>query len=138
MALCALINISLDISTNITWWIISTSCRYTFYGTYYLITYIRPPKPTKEEMELMELKTEINHLNKKLYIIHNMHNMHNIHNNPNIINRNQLMLQNKSLDDSLDLSLLDNIFDESLDEQFDLSLLDDFVILNNDNQITKL
>jgi hypothetical protein len=117
MALCALINISLDISTNITWWIITTSCKYTFYGTYYLITIIRPPKPTKEEIELMELKNELIQLNKKLYIIHN------IHNNPHIINRNQLMLQNKQSNDTFN-------------DTFDLSLLDDFIILNNDNQET--
>jgi len=126
MALCALINISLDISTNITWWIITTSCKYTFYGTYYLITIIRPPKPTKEEIELMELKNEINQLNKKLYIIHN------IHNNPHIINRNQLMLQNKQSDD-----IYNNTFNDTVDDSFDLSLLDDFIILNNDNQETK-
>jgi hypothetical protein len=126
MALCALINISLDISTNITWWIITTSCKYTFYGTYYLITIIRPPKPTKEEIELMELKNEITQLNKKLYIIHN------IHNNPHIINRNQLMLQNKQSDD-----IYNNTFNSTLDDSFDLSLLDDFIILNNDNQETK-
>ena len=41
----------------------------------------------------MELKNELIQLNKKLYIIHN------IHNNPHIINRNQLMLQNKQSDD---------------------------------------
>jgi hypothetical protein len=126
MALCALINISLDISTNITWWIITTSCKYTFYGTYYLITIIRPPKPTKEELELMELKNELIQLNKKLYIIHN------IHNNPHIINRNQLMLQNKQSDD-----IYNNTFNDTLDDSFDLSLLDDFIILNNDNQETK-
>ena len=126
MALCALINISLDISTNITWWIITTSCKYTFYGTYYLITIIRPPKPTKEEIELMELKNEITQLNKKLYIIHN------IHNNPHIINRNQLMFQNKQSDD-----IYNNTFNNTLDDSFDLSLLDDFIILNNDNQETK-
>ena len=130
MALCALINISLDISTNITWWIITTSCKYTFYGTYYLITIIRPPKPTKEEIELMELKNEITQLNKKLYIIHN------IHNNLNIINRNQLMLQNKQSDDIYNNTLNDT-FNDTLDDSFDLSLLDDFIILNNDNQETK-
>jgi hypothetical protein len=126
MALCALINISLDISTNITWWIITTSCKYTFYGTYYLITIIRPPKPTKEEIELMELKNELIQLNKKLYIIHN------IHNNPHIINRNQLMLQNKQSDD-----IYNNTFNDTVDDSFDLYLLDDFIILNNDNQETK-
>ena len=52
MVLCTLINISLDISTNIAWWLTKN----TLYGTYYLITIIRPPKPTKEEIELMELK----------------------------------------------------------------------------------
>ena len=126
MALCALINISLDISTNITVWIITTSFKYTFYGTNYLIAFIRPPKPSKEEIELMELKNELIHINKKLYI------MHNIYNNPNIINRNQLMLQNK-LNNTLD-NELDNTFDDTLD----LSLLDDFIIINNDNNTTIL
>jgi hypothetical protein len=111
MPICTLINISLDISTNIAWWVITTSCKYTFYGTYYIIAYIKPPKPTKEEIELMELKTELYQLNKKLYILHN------IHNNPSIITRNQLMLQNKS--------------HEEFDDNLDLSLLDDFIIIND-------
>jgi hypothetical protein len=114
MPICTLINISLDISTNIAWWVVTTSCKYTVYGTYYIITYIRPPKPTKEEIELMELKTELHQLNKKLYI---MHNMHNIHNNANIITRNQLMLQNKP--------------SEEFDDNLDLSIFDDFIIIDD-------
>ena len=107
MVLCTLINISLDISTNIAWWLTKN----TLYGTYYLITIIRPPKPTKEEIELMELKKELCQLNKQLYIIHN------IHNNPHIMNRNQLMLK--------------NTLNDTFNDTFDLSLLDEFVILND-------
>ena len=113
MPICTLINISLDISTNVAWWVLTTSCKYTYYGTYYIITYIRPPKPTKEEIELMELKTELHQLNKHLYIMHNMNY------NPNIINRNQLKyISNNNLEDSLD--------------SLNLSIFDDFIIVDND------
>ena len=128
MVLCTLINISLDISTNIAWWLTKN----TLYGTYYLITIIRPPKPTKEEIELMELKNELGKLNKQLHIIYN------IHNNPHIINRNQLMLMNSS--NNILNDTLDGISDNTIDDNFDLSLLDEFVILNDNdkNQIYKL
>jgi hypothetical protein len=111
MVLFTLINVSLDISTNIAWWITKN----TLYGTYCLITYIRPPKPTKEEIELIELKNLISQLNNKIHI------MYDIKNNPNIISRNNLIIKNK-------LS----------EEQFELSLLDDFIIINNDNQISEI
>jgi hypothetical protein len=107
MVLFALINVSLDISTNVAWWLTKNA----FYGTYYLITYIRPPKKSKEEIELMELKNEISILNKKLHFINS------IQNNPNIITRNQLMLH-------------DNSSIQEMNESFDLALIDDFVILN--------
>ena len=50
-------NISLDISSNISWWIVKN----TLYGTYYISAYLisKPPKPTKEEIELLELRKEI-------------------------------------------------------------------------------
>jgi hypothetical protein len=111
MVLFTLINVSLDISTNIAWWITKN----TLYGTYCLITYIRPPKPTKEEIELTELRNEISKLNKQIHVIHNIYDLNN---NPNIITRNKLMIQNR-------LS----------EEHFELALLDDFIIMNNDNQI---
>ena len=80
MVLCTLINISLDISTNISWWILKN----TVYGTYYITTYFisKKPMPTKEEIELLELRKEISHLNRKLFFIDS------INNNQNIINRN--------------------------------------------------
>lgn len=71
MVLFTLINISLDISANVSWWIVKN----TLYGTYYIITYInyKPPKPTKEELELIELKYLVSDLNKKLYLINTEH-----------------------------------------------------------------
>ena len=110
MVLCTLINISLDISANISWWILKN----TVYGTYYLITYIRPHKPTKEEIEMIELRNEISNLNKQLYLIHN------IHNNPNILTRNQLMLTNTEEINDINITLLD----------------DDFIVVNNETQMT--
>jgi hypothetical protein len=72
MVLFTLINISLDISANVSWWIIKN----TLYGTYYAITYInyKQPKPTKEELELIELKYLVNDLNKKLHLINKTNN----------------------------------------------------------------
>ncbi len=107
MVLYTLINISLDISANISWWIIKNS----IYGTYYLITYIKPPKPSKEEIELSELRREISQLNRQLYFINT------IQNNPSIITRNQLMLNNTEQLDDIDIALLD----------------DEFIFLNNEN-----
>jgi hypothetical protein len=107
MVQISLINISLDASTNIAWWMIKTSCKYTLYGTYYLITYFIPPKKTKEEIELIELKNEIIQLNRQLHIINC------IHNNSNIIFRQQLKFNDNDNDD------------------IDLQLLDEFVILND-------
>jgi hypothetical protein len=107
MVLCTLINISLDISANISWWILKNS----LYGTYYLITYIKPPKPSKEEIELTELRREIGQLNRKLYFINT------IQNNPSIVTRNQLMLTNTEELDDIDIALLD----------------DEFIFLNNEN-----
>jgi hypothetical protein len=109
MVLCTLINISLDISANISWWFLKN----TFYGTYYLITYIKPPKPTKEEIELKELRNEISQLNKQLYLIHN------IHNNPNILTRNQLMLTNTDEINNINITLLD----------------DEFIVVNNETNM---
>ncbi len=80
MVFVSLLNISLDITTNITWWVVKNS----IYGTYYIVTYFIPPAPTKEELEMLELKQEISSLNKKLHMINS------INNNPNIITRNQL------------------------------------------------
>ena len=111
MVQISLINISLDTSANIAWWMITTSCKYTLYGTYYLITYFMPQKKTKEEIELIELKNEIIQLNKQLHIINC------IHNNSNIIFRQQLKFN-------------DN-------DDIDLQLLDDFVILNDNNSDIK-
>ncbi len=67
MVLFTLINISLDISASVSWWIFKN----TLYGTYYVIKYInyKPPKPTKEELELIELKYLVSDLNKKLHLI---------------------------------------------------------------------
>ena len=65
MVLFTLINVSLDISTNIAWWITKN----TLYGTYCIITYMIPKKITKEELELIELRNEISILNKKLLSI---------------------------------------------------------------------
>jgi hypothetical protein len=110
MVLFTLINVSLDISTNIAWWITKN----TLYGTYCLITYIRPPKPTKEELELIELRNEISQLNKQIHIINNIYDL----NNPNIITRNKLIIQNKLTE-----------------EHFELDLLDDFIIMDNDNHM---
>jgi hypothetical protein len=100
MVLCTLINISLDISANISWWILKN----TLYGTYYIISYIRPPNKTKEEIELMELRNEISQLNKQLHFINI------IQNNPNIITRNQLMLTNTEHINDIDITLLDDEF----------------------------
>ncbi len=97
MVLVSLINISLDISTNIAWWLTKN----TLYGTYYLITYLRPHKKTKEEIELIELRNEISQLNKQLYI------MNSIQNNPNIITRYQITEDINNQDYDLDLQLLD-------------------------------
>jgi hypothetical protein len=93
MVLCTLINISLDISTNISWWIFKN----TLYGTYYITTYFiaKPPKQTKEEIELLELRKEISHLNRKLYYIDS------INNNSNIISRTNIPISDdKNLENS--------------------------------------
>ena len=76
MVLFTLINISLDISASVSWWIVKN----TLYGTYYVIKYInyKPPKPTKEELELMELKYLVSDLNKQLYLINNKEKLINI------------------------------------------------------------
>ena len=87
MAIVSLINISLDITANISWWILKNS----IYGTYYIYTYLIPPKPTKEEIELLALRNELTTLNRQLNLITS------IHNNPNIIDRNQI-----NLDESID------------------------------------
>ncbi len=124
MVLFTLINVPGDIYFNIAWWLITKSCKYTLYGTYYLITYIIPPKEkiTKEELELIELKNEIQKLNRKM---HFTNYILNINNNPNIITRNQLMLHNSS-------SI------EEIDDDFDLELLDEFVVFNNDDTIAEI
>lgn len=80
MVFVSLINISLDITTTITWWIMKKSIN----GTYYIISYFIPPTPTKEEIELLELRNEISYLNKKLHLINS------INNNPHIITRTQI------------------------------------------------
>jgi hypothetical protein len=108
MVFCTLINISLDISANISWWVLKN----TLYGTYYLITYIKPPKKSKEELELIELRKEISQLNRQLHII----------NNPNIITRTQLMLTNNTEEINDELALLD----------------DEFIFINNENQTSQL
>ena len=76
MVLFTLINISLDISASVSWWIVKN----TLYGTYYVIKYInyKPPKPTKEELELIELKYLVSDLNKQLYLINNKEKLINI------------------------------------------------------------
>ncbi len=107
MVLVSLINISLDISTNIAWWLTKN----TLYGTYYLITYLRPHKKTQEELELLELRNEINQLTKQLHMINI------INNNPNIISRYQI----------------NNNQDDNNNHDIDLQLLDEFVILNDHN-----
>jgi len=81
MVFVSLVNISLDITANITWWIMKNSV----YGTYYIVTYFMPPMPTKEEIELLELRNEISSLNKKLHLINS------INNNAHIITREQLL-----------------------------------------------
>ena len=95
MVLNAIINISLDISTNVSWWIIKN----TLYGTYYITTYFlySTPKPTKEEIELIELRKEIGHLNRKLQLINS------IENNPNIIDKNNIEYK-----DETDFILIDD------------------------------
>ena len=92
MVFTALINISLDITANVSWWIVKK----TLYGTYYLTTYFiySSPKPTKEEIELQELRKEINLLNRKL------HNIDSI-NNTKIIDKN-------ILDKDLEFVLIDD------------------------------
>ncbi len=89
MVFVSLVNISLDITANISWWIIKNS----IYSTYYIYTYFIPPPPTKQEIEMLALRNEISSLNKQLYIINS------IHNNPNIIYRNQI---SDKLDESID------------------------------------
>ncbi len=96
MVLFTLVNISLDITTNITWWVLKQS----IYGTYYVYTYFIPPAPTKEEIELLSLRNEISSLNKQLYLINS------IHNNPNIISKNQIKIESEN-DLSLDESAID-------------------------------
>lgn len=88
MAIVSLINISLDITANISWWILKNSV----YGTYYIYTYFIPPKPTPEEIELLALRTELTSLNRQLYLLTS------IHNNPSIVNRNNIHLDT-SIDD---------------------------------------
>jgi hypothetical protein len=109
MVLFSLINISLDISANVSWWVIKN----TFYGTYYLVSYIRPPAKTKEEIELIELRKELSLLNKKLHMINN------IDDNQHIITRYQYNNQENTLN-NLELHILD----------------DDFIIINNDSAQT--
>jgi hypothetical protein len=76
MVLFTLINISLDISASVSWWVVKN----TLYGTYYVIKYInyKPPKPTKEELELIELKYLVSDLNKKLHLINNKEQLINV------------------------------------------------------------
>ena len=114
MALFTLINVSLDISTNIAWWITKN----TLYGTYCVITYMIPKKITKEELELIELRNEISILNKKLHFINN------IENNPNILTRRRLMLHENANIEELN---------EDLNGEYNLALLNDFVIFNYDH-----
>ena len=109
MVLFTLINVSLDISANISWWVFKN----TLYGTYYLISNIRykQPEPTQEEIELIQLRYEISQLNRQLNFI----------NNPNIITRNQLMLTHTISDNDLNVILNDNLND------------DEFIIIENEN-----
>ena len=81
MVLCTLVNISLDITANLTLWILKQS----LYSSYYVYTYFIPPPPTKEEIELLALKNEIKSLNKQIHLFTS------IHNNPNIISKNQIL-----------------------------------------------
>ncbi len=107
MVLFTLINVSLDISANITWWVFKN----TLYGTYYLISNIRhrTPEPTQEELELIQLRYEISQLNRQLYLI----------NNPHIITRHQLKLTNN---------------DSYIEEIHETPLLDDeFIIIDNEH-----
>jgi hypothetical protein len=109
MVLFTLINISLDISASVSWWIVKN----TLYGTYYLVSYIRPPAKTKEEIELIELRKELSMLNKKLHMINN---------NTNIITRHNYMIMNNEeniLNDTVDLQILD----------------DDFIFINNQTSL---
>jgi hypothetical protein len=91
MVLFTLINISLDISANVSWWVIKN----TLYGTYYVITYInyKPPAPTKEELELIELKYLVSDLNKQLHLI----------------NKDKMNVDNKLIE--LDNELIDDDFE---------------------------
>jgi hypothetical protein len=89
MVFVSLVNISLDITANITWWVVKN----TIYSSYYIYTYFIPPPPTKEQIEMLELRNEIISLNKQLHLINS------IHNNPNIISRNQI----KMIDDDFEL-----------------------------------
>ena len=113
MVLFTLINVSLDISANITWWVFKN----TLYGTYYLISNItyKPPEPTQEELELIQLRHEISQLNRQLYLI----------NNPNIITRTQLKLTHNNsyieeinetplIDD--EFIIIDNVYDNEQSE----------------------
>lgn len=84
MVFVSLVNISLDITANISWWLLKNS----IYGSYYIITYFIPPKPTKEEIEMLALRNELISLNRQLYLINS------IHNNPNIISRNEIEMDN--------------------------------------------
>ena len=100
MVLYTLINVSLDVSANISWWI----AKNTLYGTYYIASYflMSPPKPTKEEIELLELRKEISHLNRKLYFIDN------INNNPLIVDKNKLTFPTSELNTDKDFVFIDD------------------------------
>ena len=64
MVLFALINISLDISASISWFVVKN----TLYGTYYLGNYLikgrNPPPPTNEEILLIEINNKLDKLDK--------------------------------------------------------------------------
>jgi hypothetical protein len=63
MVLCTLINISVDLSASITWWILKNTLYGTYYMGYYLANRNRPRVPTEEEILLLELRNQFAELN---------------------------------------------------------------------------
>ncbi len=64
MVLFSLINISLDISASISWFVVKNTLYGTYCIGYYLIKGRYTPPPSREEILLLEINNKLDKLNK--------------------------------------------------------------------------
>ncbi len=67
MVLCTLINISVDLSASISWWILKNALCGTYNMGYYLMMKNRPRVPTQEQILIIELRNQVSELNTTIH-----------------------------------------------------------------------